>query len=142
VVAVDSDSSYRYLGTGEPLALEISGPSVEACLARAVEGFTAAFADVHPCIVPTGRPLAIDASDPSAMLRALLDAAIGLTAGGELAVSVCDLEVRGRRLTGSFDAVPATWAALTTTLPLAVSWSDLSLACHDGQWIGRVVARV
>jgi SHS2 domain-containing protein len=140
VVAVDADSSYRYLGAGSPMAIEVIGPSAEACIACAVEGFTAAFADVHPSVVPVPRAFSAQGDDPSALLRGVLDASIGLTADGNLAVSAAEVRVDGAQVDGHFETVPAAWAAVSVSLPVAVSWHDLSLERVNGHWLGRIVA--
>jgi hypothetical protein len=141
-VAVDADTNYRYLGTGSPMALEVSGPSAEACIACAVEGFTAAYADVHPSVVPADRGFVLGGDTPVDLLRAVLDASVSLTVDGDLAVSASGLHVVGDKIEGSFDAVPAVWAALAVSLPVSVSWHDLSLVRSNGHWVARVVAEL
>jgi SHS2 domain-containing protein len=141
-VAVDSDSRYRYIGTGGPLAFEVTGTCVEECLARAVEGFTASFADVHPSVGTHTPPLDVGGQDPAALLRAVLDATWRLASDGDLAITLSDLRLAAGRLEGHFVAVPCGAPRVSCDVPAAVSWHDLSLERHNGHWLGRVVAEL
>jgi hypothetical protein len=141
VAGVDA-SSYRYLGNGTALALEVTGPTIESCLARAVEGFAGAFADVHPSLLGRRHRLELRAGSPAELLRALLEEAIRLGAGGELALALTEASVDGDGMRGEVEAVPMDEARVYGTAPAVRSWHDLTLErCRASTgWIGRVVA--
>jgi SHS2 domain-containing protein len=139
-VAVDADSSYRYLGTGAQLALEVSGPTLESCLARAVEGLTSSFADVHPSVAGRPRRVLVDGSEPAWLLRGVLDAAVGIHTDGELAVTLAGARRGDDELSADLEVVPLHAARLVNGLPHALVWHDVRLDRTDGHWVGRVVA--
>jgi hypothetical protein len=118
----------------------VSGPSVEACLARAVEGFTAAFADVHPSVVPALRPVEVRGASPPALLREVLGASLRLVAAGKLALGLAEPVLRRGRLSGWFDTVPLSAANGTLVMPSRVCWQRIGLDQVDGHWVGRIVA--
>lgn len=136
-------SSFRYLGNGTALALEVTGPTIESCLARAVEGFAGAFADVHPSLLGRRHRLELRAGSPAGLLRALLEEAIRLGARGELALALTEAAVdEDGGMRGAVEAVPMSEARVYGTAPAVRSWHDLTLErCRAGTgWIGRVVA--
>jgi SHS2 domain-containing protein len=139
-VAVDADSSYRYLGTSAELALEVSGPTVESCLARAVEGLTASFADVHPSVAGRPRRVVVEGSAPAWLLRGLLDAAVGIHRDGELAVTLAGARRGDTELAADLEVVPLRAARLVDGVPHALVWHDFRLDRTDGHWVGCVVA--
>ncbi len=134
-LATNQSGSYRYIGSGTDLALEVRGPSVESCLARAVEGVSAALADVHPSIVGRSHAVTLTPGTPASLLRGLLDAGVALHRGGEIAVGVLDVDIVAGVPRIVVEAVP-----VLIDLPGALSWQTLTLERDDGHWLGRIVA--
>jgi SHS2 domain-containing protein len=138
-VAVEADSSFRYLGNGADLALEVRGPTVESCLARAVEGFVATFADVHPSVVGRGHRFSVGDSAPSAVLLAVLEEIVRLGHEGDLAVAAAASDGDGRTHI-TFETVPVAAARLADAVPAVLAWHAVRLEPDGDAWVGRVVA--
>jgi hypothetical protein len=138
-MAVEADSSYRYLGNGTGLVLEVRGPTVGSCLARAVEGFSATFADVHPSVVGGDHCIRIDDASPSELLLAVLEEALRLGRQGRLAVTAAARDGDGRTDI-VFETVPFAAARLAGELPPALAWHDVRLEPDGDVWLGRAVA--
>lgn len=141
-MAGEADSEYRFLGNGDGLALEVTGPTMESCLARAVEGFASAFADVHPSVLGRSHRVEVAASSPTGLLRGLLEASMRLGSQGELAIGLCNAELDEVCLRADLEAVPLSTARVVSAVPAMVCWHDISLErCDDNAgWVGRVVA--
>lgn len=140
MVDAGDDSTYRYLGSGEALAFEVEGPTMESCLARAVEGFSSLCADVHPSVVPEVRAVTLTMQSPPALLRAVLEELLRLAICGELAVGVRDTRQTQEGLEVDLEAVPLSAARPPASVPPVLSWHDLALGEVEGRWVGRVVA--
>jgi SHS2 domain-containing protein len=141
-LSLDPESSYRYLGSGSDLALEVSGPTVAECLARAVEGVASLFADVHPSIVGVGRRVELDGCSPSAQLRALLDEVHRCARDGHIVIALQpdgQPEVEGR-LAVTLELVAWARARETSPVPDAIDWHDVRLEPDGDGWVGRIVA--
>ena len=140
-MAIDADSSYRYVGSGPALALEVHGPTMESCLARAVEGIAAAYGDVHPSIVGKRVEVVVHHASPAAMLRDVLDAARSLRGAGRVPVGVDRAELHDDRgLVVSFEVVPADGAGVVIDVRAVPDWEHVALERIDGHWVGRLVA--
>lgn len=133
-----SEGEYLYLGDGDGLSLEVHGPTVASCLARAVEGFVGAFADVHPSLIGHDHDVEVAGATNDALLLGVLEEALRLSRSGSLAIAVTAAEVRGRRARLRFEAVPV-YLAHADSLPLVLEWQEVRLERDDGQWRGRVV---
>lgn len=138
----DDGSTFRYLGTGGPLAMEVSGPTVESCLARAVEGLGNAIAVVHPSVACHTVAVAVDADggSPSALLRAVLDAAVDrLTRHGEVALGLVGVATEGRTVQARLAVAPLS-AARPPASPRTPTWHGVDLQRNARGWHGVVVA--
>lgn len=136
-MALDVESSYRFLGTGDGLALEVSGPTMVDCLARAVEGLSASHVDVHPAVIASKHPLDVDTdASPAALLLAVLEGCMRLGQDGHAPVSLSVDDVTGI----SIEAVPARSARLLEPWPPVLVWHELALEQVDGGWRGRIIA--
>jgi hypothetical protein len=140
-MAAVPDGEYRHVGEGDRLALEVTGPTVESCLARAVEGLADRLADVHPSRNGTIRPVVVAGDSPSDLLRGVLDESIRLLGRGELAVLLteCSLGVTG--VDGRWEVVDLDGAAPSVT-PWRLRWIDVRLEPVGGNWVGRMLASV
>ena len=140
-MTLDVESSYRFLGGGNGLALEVSGPTVVDCLARAVEGFGARFAAVHPSAVGEHHDVDADAdATPAALLLAVLETSLRLAQHGWLPVGLVDANGSGAPSPFAIEAVPFEAARGIVSVPPVLSLHDLSLDQVDGGWLGRIVA--
>ncbi|MGH9138506.1 MAG: archease [Acidimicrobiales bacterium] len=142
-MTLESDGSFKDLASNHPLAVEVAGPTMEACLARAVEAFAEAVADVHPSMEASTRPLRIAwSSTPSALLLAVLEECLRRGREGEVAVGLLDAAVEDGHLQGALQTVPASDPRLRARPRRVVSWHEVSLD-RDGDdgWRGRIVAR-
>jgi len=131
-------------GTSLPhgsLTFDLAGPSVEACLAGAVEDFAEAFAEVHPSVSGSTHWIELHASTPPALLLAVLEECLRRGREGEVVV---DLQPRwdGDRLVATIEVVAAADAHVRASAPHVVSWHEVSLAEDPGGgWSGRVEVR-
>jgi hypothetical protein len=135
------DDSVRYLGGGGKLAVEVSGSSFARCIARAVEAFMGAFADVHPAVQGRALPVHVAAGEPGAQLQALLASAIEL--GGDDGVVAFVHDVTGDAgddLELIVEVVPRSCGVLAPPAPWGVTFHDVRLREQRGRWKGCVVA--
>lgn len=136
-MTLEIDSSFRVLGAGETLAIEVDGPTMADCLARAVEGLASCFADVHPSVATQRQPLNVLSApdDAPQLLRALLDGLLALLEDGQLAIG---LDATGDHLV--VEVVPLTAVQLVAPVPSRLDWHDVALGATEHGWWGRAVA--
>ena len=139
-MAIEAESGYRYLGGGTGLALEVTGPTMESCLARAVEGLADACGDVHPSVVGRRVEIVVDEAEPASMLRQVLARVASLRENGELPVRVEDTTSVGGRVVVAVEVVRAPGIRLVMVVPPPTDWQHLALEQRDGHWVGRLVA--
>jgi hypothetical protein len=137
VLVRQAEGEYRWLGEGGRLALEVNGPTIASCLARAVEGFTAAFAEVHPAVVGRSHHVELDGDSPAALLQGTLEETVRLGQSGEVAVMLTEADVDGDHARLCFEAVPVRAARHVT--PVDVHNWQVRLDRVDGAWSGRVI---
>jgi len=127
---------------GHHLAFEFDGPTLAACLGRAVEVFAESVADIHPSLVADTHEVELAGTTPSALLLAVLEECLRRGREGEVAVGL-DAIVADGVLSGVVATVPAGDPHVTATLPHVLSWHEVCLepAGDNGHWRGRVVAR-
>lgn len=138
------ESAFRYLGCGTALALEVSGPTVESCLARAVEGLGNAIAVVHPSVAcrPVAVDLAVAGDSPAELLRAVLDAAVDrLVNDGEVALALAAVDCDGDRMRATLSVAPL-GAARPPVAAKAPTWQGVDLRRNGRGWTGRVLAEL
>jgi hypothetical protein len=142
-VAIDADGSYTELATGHGFAFELEAPSLEACLARAVEAFAESVVDVHPCVVTEGHTVELAGATPSALLLGVLEECLRCAREGEVAVGLLGDEVVDGVLRGVVETVAAGGSGTRGSLPHVLSWHEVSMDDDpaSGTWRGRVVAR-
>jgi SHS2 domain-containing protein len=142
-VAIDADGSYTELATGHGFAFELEAPSLEACLARAVEAFAESVADVHPSRTTESHPIEIAGATPSALLLGVLEECLRCAREGDVAVGLRGGEVADGVLRGVVETVAAGGSGSRGTVPHVLSWHEVGIDDDpaSGTWRGRVVAR-
>lgn len=140
-MTLESDGSWTDLGSGRVVAFEFHAATVEACLARAVEGFAAAFAEAHPSVEACGHPVVLTGTTPSALLLAVLEECLRRAREGEVAVGFGSATLDGDIVRGTVEVVPAAEPRVHASLPHVLSWHEVSLDPDADGWHGRVVAR-
>jgi SHS2 domain-containing protein len=123
------------------IAFEFHGPTLEDSLARAVDGFAAAFADVHPSLAVTEHEVEVSGETPAALLLAVLEECLKCGREGEVPIGFEPCALDGDVLAATVRTVPRDDPHVTAALPRVVSWHEVSLDAGDDGWHGRVVAR-
>lgn len=141
-MTVEADGDWNGIADRHTLAVEFSGPTLEATLTRAVEGFADALSDVHPSMVADRHRIEVRAATPAALLLAVLEECLRCRREGRFAVGLADPVVDGDVLTAGVDTVPVDDPHVQSSLPPVISWHEVSLeAGPGGDWSGRIVAR-
>jgi hypothetical protein len=141
-VTVEADGDWSGLADSHALAMEFSGPTLEATLTRAVEGFADALGDVHPSMVAQRHQFEARASTPSALLLAVLEECLRCRREGRFAVGLSDPVIVDDVLTAGVDTVPVDDPHLQSSLPPVISWHEVRLDVNPGgDWSGRIIAR-
>lgn len=139
---MEADGDWSGELEGHALAVAFSGPSFEATLARAVEGFAQAFVDIHPSVVARRSPFSVVAPTPSGLLLGVLEECLRTQRDGRVAVGLFDVELAEGSLTASIDSVEADHPHVHSGLSPVISWHEVSIEpCPGGGWAGRIVAR-
>jgi hypothetical protein len=141
----DGESRFRYVGSGSPLAMEVTGPTVDSCLARAVEGLGNAIAVVHPSVPcrTVAVPVDDDGRTPAALLRGVLEAAVvRMSTHGEVALALAGVDRSGGTVRARLAVAPLSAARppVATTRPPRWHGIDLHPDGPGGGWHGVVVA--
>ncbi|MGQ0616068.1 MAG: hypothetical protein ACT4PW_03615 [Acidimicrobiia bacterium] len=132
----EGHSGYRFLGAGEGLTLEVSGPTWLSCLARAVEGFGAQYADVHPSVVGSARSVRIG---ETRVLTGLLDACLGLLRAGSVPLTAIAAMGWPGGWTVDLELAAGRGTRVHTDPPGRIEWTCAKLEHRDGGWLGRVI---
>ncbi|MBA2281846.1 MAG: archease [Acidimicrobiia bacterium] len=140
-MSVDVGGSWSALVDGHPIAFEFHGPTLEASLAGAVEGFADAVADVHPSLVAQEHPVELVGTTPAALLLAVLEECLRRGREGEVAIALVPGRLRGEVLPAVVRTVPCDDPHVEARLHPVVSWHEVSLDPVVDGWRGRVVAR-
>ena len=131
---------HRIVGRGSDVAIEVEGPTMEACLAAAVEGFAAALAAVDPGTRRQRRKIAVPGDAPADLLVSLMDEAILLLdAEGLLAVGLTSPRRDGDELRAILDVVALDAVRVHGMAPKAATWHGARLARSDDHWTGSVM---
>lgn len=127
---------------GHAFTVEFSGPTLEATLTRAVEGFAESHVDLHPSVLVGHRPIEVTAPTPSALLLGVLEACLRSRHDGCVAVGLSDPVLDGDHLAAELDTVDADHPHVRSDLAPVISWHEVTLEPGpDGGWSGRIVAR-
>lgn len=141
-MTVEADGDWNGLADGNAWAVEFTGPSLEASLTRAVEGFADALGDIHPSMVAERHRIELQASTPSALLLAVLEECLRCRREGRYPVGLADAEIVEEVLRAGVDTVVADDAHMQPLLPPVISWHEVMLEQGpNGDWSGRIVAR-
>ena len=139
---MEADGDWNGLAGGHALAVEFSGPTLEASLTRAVEGFADALGDIHPSMVAERHRIELRAPTPSALLLAVLEECLRCRREGRFAVGLADAHIVDEVLRASMDTVAADDPHVQPSLPPVISWHEVTLEPSPaGDWYGRIVAR-
>ena len=141
-MTVEAEGDWSGLADSHALAMEFSGPTLEATLTRAVEGFADALGDIHPSMVADRHHFEVRASTPSALLLAVLEECLRCRREGRFAVGLADPVVVDDVLTTGVDTVPVDDPHVQSSLPPVISWHEVRLDANPaGDWSGRIIAR-
>jgi SHS2 domain-containing protein len=141
-VTVETEGDWNERTRSHALAVEFSGPTLEASLTRAVEGFADALGDIHPSMATERHPFEARAATPSALLLAVLEECLRCRREGRFAVGLANPVVVDDVLTAGVDTVAADDPHVQPSLPPVISWHEVLLEPGPGGvWSGRIVAR-
>ena len=141
-MTVDADGDWSGVLGCHAIAVEFSGPTLEATLARAVEGFAESFVDIHPSVVASHHRFEVSSPTPSGLLLAVLEECLRSRHDGTVAVGLSDLVIDGQSLRAAMDTVQADHPHVRSELAPVISWHEVSLEPRaGGGWTGRIVAR-
>lgn len=137
---VPPDVGYEISGRGADLAIDVAGPTVEACLGAAVEAFCAALAEVEPSVGRHERFVTVAGDAPTDLLVGLMDEAIlHLDAEGQLAVRLVDARIDDDGLHGALEVVDLQDVVIHGVAPKAATWHGAHLTPDNGGWTGHVM---
>jgi SHS2 domain-containing protein len=132
--------AYQIAGRGSDLAIEVTGPTAEACLAAAVEAFAAALAEVDGSVDRRREPITVPGTAPADLLVDLIDEAVlRLDTDGALAVGLADAQVDDDGLRGALEMVDLADARVHGTAPKAATWHGARLERTGDHWEGHVM---
>jgi SHS2 domain-containing protein len=138
--SAERGGTYRIVGRGSDMAIEVTGPTAEACLAAAIEGFAAALAEVDPSVDRRREPITLPGAAPADLLVDLIDDAIlRLDADGALAVGLTDAQVDDDGLRGALEIVNLADARVHGAAPKAATWHGARLERTSDGWEGHVM---
>lgn len=141
-MTVDADGDWIGAATGHALAIEFTAPTIEASLARAVEGFADVLGEIHPSMTTERHGFEARAATPSALLLAVLEECLRCRREGRYAVGLSDGVFVDDLFSAGIDTVPADDPHVHAALPPVISWHEVVLERADGgSWAGRIVAR-
>jgi hypothetical protein len=141
-VTVDAGGDWIGGTAGHAVAIEFSAPTLEAGLARAVEGFADALGEIHPSMATERHGFEARAATPSALLLAVLEECLRCRLEGRYAVGLTDAVIVDDLLSAGIDTVAADDPRVHTAVPPVISWHEVSLEpAAGGAWTGRIVAR-
>lgn len=139
---VDSGGEWSGRSEGHTVTVELRAPSIEAGLARAVEGFADALGEVHPSAATEQHRFTVTSPTPSGLLLAVLEECLRCRRDGQLAVTLTDAELDGDELQATVHTVEHGAHRGRATLGSVISWHEVALEPGaDGDWSGRIVAR-
>ncbi len=135
-------AGHRTLPHTADLIVEAWGPTREACLAQAVRGLVAAFADVTGAVSTGSVAVAVAGADDEQLLVRLLEEVVyAVEVGGVVPVDV-RLEERAGGLAGTLQVAPLEAVQVVGAIPKAVTWHGLRVGRHAAGWWCRVTVDV
>ena len=135
-------AGYRLLPHTADLMIEAWGPDKAACMAEAVEGLVASFADTKGRTPTTTARLHVETAPADEQLVAVLEEVIYLLdAGGVVPVEITLVD-SDAGLKGSFGMVPLDQVTPIGPAPKAVTLHGLDIHSGDRGWSCRVVIDV
>ena len=141
-MTLETEGDWSGAADGHAVAVEFSGPTLEATLTRAVEGFADAFADIHPSMATERHAVELHAPTRSGLLLAVLEECLRCRREGRFAVGLSDPQVLGDVLVAGIDTVPADDPHVQPLLAPVISWHEVTLEPGaSGTWSGRIIAR-
>lgn len=141
-MTVDAGGDWIGGTTGHALAIEFTAPTLEAGLARAVEGFADALGEIHPSMTTERHGFETRAATPSAFLLAVLEECLRCRLEGRYAVGLADAVIVDDLLSAGIDTVAADDPRVHAAVPPVISWHEVALEPGvGGAWTGRIVAR-
>ena len=141
-MSIDPEGDWSGRQGGHAIAVEFSGPTLEATLTRAVEGFAESHVDLHPSVVVGHHHIDVTAATPSALLLGVLEACLRSRHEGCVAVGLSDPVLDGDHLVAELATVQADHPHVRSDLAPVISWHEVTLEPGpDGGWSGRIVAR-
>ena len=141
-MTVDAGGDWSGGTTGHALAIEFTAPTLEASLARAVEGFADALGEIHPSMSTERHGFEVQATTPSALLLAVLEECLRCRREGRFAVGLTDAVIVDDVLAAGIDTVDADDPRVHVAVPPVISWHEVTLEPGSGgDWSGRIVAR-
>lgn len=132
----EGHSGYRFLGAGEGLTLEVSGPTWLSCLARAVEAFAAQYADVHPSVVGSSQLVRVG---DSRVLTGLLDACLALLKTGLVPLTATAAVEGPEGWTVDLELAAGRGTRVHTDPPGRIEWTCAQIEHRHGGWRGRII---
>lgn len=141
-MTVDADGDWSGEADGHALAVEFSGPTLEATLTRAVEGFADALGEIHPSMTTARHGFEAKTTTPSALLLAVLEECLRCRREGRYAVGLDNVLIVAENFSAGIDTVAADDPHVQAALPPVISWHEVTLEPEpDGSWSGRIIAR-
>lgn len=135
-------AGHRTLPHTADLIVEAWGPTRVACLAQAVRGLVAAFADVAGVTATGSVAVAVAGADDEQLLVRLLEEVVyAVEVGGVVPVDV-RLEERDGGLAGALQVAPVEAVEVVGPIPKAVTWHGLRVGRDADGWSCRVTVDV
>lgn len=131
--------SYRLVGRGSDLGIDVTGATAEACLAAAVAGIAAAVGTPGDTATRRAEPVALTGATAVELLVGLVDEVIvRLDADGDLAVGLTGARIDDDGLTGALQLVTLADVARRGSAPKAATWHGARLEADGDHWTGHV----
>lgn len=134
---------YRLLPHTADVVVEAWAPTRAACLAEAVRGLVAVFADTAGVAASRSVAFTLDPAGDEELLVRLLEEVIYLVdVDGVVPVDTHVEPAADGGLCGGFDVAPLALGMVIGPAPKAVAWHQLSFARGQAGWVCRVMIDV
>ena len=136
-------SGYHTLPHAADVVVEAWAPTKPACLAEAVRGLVAVFADTAGIVASRSVAFTLGPAGDEELLVRLLEEVIFLVeVDGVVPVGAQVEPTPDGRLRGRFDLAPVEPAMVIGPVPKAVAWHQLSFAPGQTGWVCRATIDV